>query len=110
MTFLDKNDDYLDCVNDEINTTSANGKMISRLLMSVSQNEIERTSEKTKVGLAGAIKQGHIPHIVLLGYKHENKTLVIDYSTKDVVVRIKEKFKKLSKNINLPIFTENKMS
>ena len=39
MTFLDENDAYLDCVNDEINTTSANGKMISRLLMSVSQNE-----------------------------------------------------------------------
>ena len=88
MTFLDENDAYLDCVNDEINTTSANGKMISRLLMSVSQNEIERTSERTKVGLAGAIKCGHIPHIAPLGYKHENKRLVIDYSTKDVVVRI----------------------
>lgn len=88
MTFLDQNDAYLDCVNDEINTTSANGKMISRLLMSVSQNEIERTSERTKVGLAGAIKCGHIPHIAPLGYKHEDKRLVIDYSTKDIVVRI----------------------
>ena len=88
MTFLDENDAYLDCVNDEINTTNANGKMISRLLMSVSQNEIERTSERTKVGLAGAIKCGHIPHIAPLGYKHEDKRLVIDYSTKDVVVRI----------------------
>ena len=88
MTFLDEHDAYLDCVNDEINTTSANGKMISRLLMSVSQNEIERTSERTKVGLAGAIKCGHIPHIAPLGYKHEDKRLVIDYSTKDVVVRI----------------------
>ena len=90
ITFLDENDAYLDCANDEINTTTANGKMISRLLMSVSQNEIERTSERTKIGLAGAIKQGHIPHIAPLGYKHENKTLVIDYSTKDVVVRIFE--------------------
>lgn len=88
MTFLDENDAYLDCVNDEINTTSANGKMISRLLMSVSQNEIERTSERTKVGLAGAIKYGHIPHIAPLGYKHEDKKLVIDYATKDVIVRI----------------------
>ena len=90
ITFLDENNAYIDCANDEINTTSANGKMISRLLMSVSQNEIERTSERTKVGLAGAIKQGHIPHVAPLGYKHENKTLVIDYSTKDVVVRIFE--------------------
>jgi len=88
MTFLDENEAYLDCVNDEINTTTANGKMISRLLMSVSQNEIERTSERTKVGMAGAIKQGHIPHQAPLGYKHENKKLVIDYSTKDIVIRI----------------------
>lgn len=88
MTFLDENDAYLDCVNDEINTTSANGKMISRLLMSVSQNEIERTSERTKIGLAGAIKSGHIPHVAPLGYKHEDKRLVVDYSTKDIVVRI----------------------
>ena len=87
ITFLDENDAYLDCANDEVNTTTANGKMISRLLMSVSQNEIERTSERTKIGMAGAIKQGHIPHKAPLGYKREEKKLVIDYSTKDVVVR-----------------------
>ena len=92
MTFLDENDAYIDCANDEVNTTNANGKMVSRLLMSVSQNEIERTSERTKVGLAGAIKQGHLPHQATLGYKHENKKLVIDYSTKDVVVRIFEMY------------------
>ncbi len=88
ITFLDENDAYLDCANDEINTTTANGKMISRLLMSVSQNEIERTSERTKIGLAGAIKSGHIPHVAPLGYKHEDKRLVIDYSTKDIIIRI----------------------
>ena len=85
---IGKNYAYLDCANDEINTTNANGKMVSRLLMSVSQNEIERTSERTKIGLAGAIKQGHIPNQAPLGYKHEDKRLVIDYSTKDVVIRI----------------------
>jgi len=90
ITFLDENNAYIDCANDEVNTTTANGKMISRLLMSVSQNEIERTSERTKIGLAGAIKQGHIPSKAPLGYKHENKKLVIDYSTKDIVVRIFE--------------------
>ena len=26
MTFLDENNAYLDCVNDEINTTTANGR------------------------------------------------------------------------------------
>ena len=106
MTFLDENDAYLDCVNDEINTTSANGKMISRLLMSVSQNEIERTSERTKIGMAGAIKQGHIPHVAPLGYKHENKKLIIDYTTKDIVIRIFDlyyngmSYKKISNLLN----------
>ena len=106
MSFLDDNNAYLDCVNDEINTTSANGKMISRLLMSVSQNETERTSERTKVGLAGAIKNGHIPHQAPLGYKREDKKLVIDYSTKDVVVRIFDmyynglSYKKISNILN----------
>src|SRR5699024_12395856 len=47
-----------------------------------------RTSERTKIGLAGAIKQGHIPSQAPLGYKHEDKKLVIDYSTKDIVKRI----------------------
>ena len=88
LIFLEENDAYLDCANDEINTTTANGKMISRILTSVSQQEIERTSERTKIGLAGAIKVGHIPHQAPLGYKHEDKKLVIDYATKDVAIRI----------------------
>lgn len=62
--------------------------MISRILTSVSQQEIERTSERTKIGLAGAIKVGHIPHQAPLGYKHEDEKLVIDYTTKDVAIRI----------------------
>ena len=88
LTFLEENDAYLDCANDDINTTNANGKMISRILTSVSQQEIERTSERTKIGLAGAIKVGHNPHQAPLGYKHEDKKLVIDYATKDVAIRI----------------------
>ena len=76
------------CANDDINTTTANGKMITRIMMSVSQNEIERTSERTKVGMAGAIKQGHIPSITPIGFKRVDKKLVPDPLTKDIVVRI----------------------
>ena len=90
ITFLEENNAYLDLVNDDINTTTSNGRMVSRIMMSVSQNEIERTSERTKVGLAGAIKQGHIPHKAPLGYKHENKMLVPDKATKDIAIRIFE--------------------
>ena len=88
LIFLEENDAYLDCANDEINTTNANGKMISRILTSVSQQEIERTSERTKIGLAGAIKVGHIPHQAPLGYKNEVKKLIRDYTNKYLDVRI----------------------
>ncbi len=88
MKFLEENNAYLDCANDDINTTNANGRMVARLLTIVSQNEIERTSERTKIGLAGAIKVGNIPNKAPFGYKHVNKKLVIDPLTKDEVIRI----------------------
>ena len=62
--------------------------MVSRILTSVSQNEIERTSERTKIGLAGAIKEGHIPHKAPFGYKRVDKILVPDEATKDDIIRI----------------------
>ena len=90
MKFLDENNAYLDCANDDINTTNANGRMVARLLTTVSQNEIERTSERTKIGLAGAIKVGNIPNKAPFGYKHVNKKLVVDPIKKDEVIRIFE--------------------
>ena len=106
MKFLEENSAYLDCANDDINTTNANGKLVARLLTSVSQNEIERTSERTKIGLTGAIKAGHIPHKNPLGYKRVDKTLVPDITTKDVVIRIFDmyhsglSYKKISNVLN----------
>ena len=81
MKFLEENDAYIDCANDDINTTNANGKFLSRLLMNMSQNEIERTSERTKFGLVGAYKQGHLPGKAPFGYKRENKKFVPDELT-----------------------------
>ena len=88
IEYSEKYDVALAFVNDNIDTTNANGKMISRIMMSVSQNEIERTSERTKVGLVGAIKAGNIPSQTPLGYKRENKKLVPDPLTKDIIVRM----------------------
>lgn len=45
-------------------------------------------SERTKVGLAGAIKQGHIPAQTPLGFKRVNKKLVPDTLAKDIIVRV----------------------
>ena len=59
------------------------------MLTVLSQLEIEIVSERTKFGLNGAIKSGHLPGIVPLGYKKDNnKKAVIDETTKDIVVRI----------------------
>ena len=88
LSFLEENEIYLDFVYDDINITTSNGRMISRIMMSVSQNEIERTAERTKVGLARAIKQGHILHKAPFGYKRVDKMFVPDESTKDIVIRI----------------------
>ena len=90
MKFVNDYECDIDCMADESNTTTSNGRMVMRIMTSVSQNEIEKCSERTKFGMAGAIKNGHLPSQAPLGYKHENKKLVIDYSTKDVVVRIFE--------------------
>lgn len=88
MDFLNKNDAYIVCANDEGDTTNANGKLLTRLLISVSQNEIERTSERTKFGMAGAIKAGHIPGVTPLGYNRVDKKLVINPIDKEVIERI----------------------
>lgn len=59
------------------------------MLTVLSQLEIEIVSERTKFGLNGAIKSGHLPGIVPLGYKKDNnKKTVIDETTKDVIIRI----------------------
>ena len=110
LKFLEENDAYLDCANDDINTTNANGKMISRILTSVSQQEIERTSERTKVGLAGAIKEGHIPARAPLGYKHIDKKLVPDPLTKDIVIRIYDLYFEAKSYYNIAtIFNEEQV-
>ena len=36
------------------------------------------------------MRLNNIPHVTPLGYKRKDKKIVIDYSTKDVVVRIFE--------------------
>ncbi len=78
----------IDCMADESNTTTSNGRMVMRIMTSVSQNEIEKCSERTKLGMAGAIKAGHIGTRTPFGYKRDNKKLVPDPLTKDQVIRI----------------------
>ena len=89
ITLLENNNCYLVCDRDDVNTSTANGRFFVRMLTVLSQLEIEIVSERTKFGLNGAIKCGHLPGIVPLGYKKDgNKKTIIDESTKDIVIRI----------------------
>lgn len=80
----------IDCLADESNTVTSNGRMVTRIITSVSQNEIEKCSERTKFGMIGAIEAGHLPCPNPLGYKRDNKKLVPDPLTEDIVKRIFE--------------------
>lgn len=86
--FFDENNLNLICLYDQYDTSTANGRMIQRIMTSVAQNEIERTSERTKIGMDGAIKAGHIPGVTPVGYRRENKCLVIDSISSLVVKKI----------------------
>ncbi|MFI3260584.1 MAG: recombinase family protein [bacterium] len=85
---LEKNDCFLLCDKDDVNTSTANGRFFIRMLTLLSQLEIEIVSERTKFGLNGAIKSGHLPGLSPLGYKKKDKKTVIDENTKDIIVRI----------------------
>ncbi len=86
---LEEHHCYLVCDRDDVNTSSANGRFFVRMLTVLSQLEIEIVSERTKFGLTGAIKSGHIPGTCPLGYKRDTtKKMVIDETTKDVIIRI----------------------
>lgn len=74
--------------NDSSNTTTSTGRLTLRIMTSVSQNEIEKCSERTKFGMVGAIRSGHIPNHTPLGFKRDKKKLVPDPLTKDIVIRM----------------------
>lgn len=84
--FLDKYNCGLESISEEINTSNANGKFFIRMLTILAQLEIERT----KIGLVGAAKKGHISGRPPLGYtkKKDSKKLFIDEIEADVVRRI----------------------
>lgn len=89
-TMLEEYNCSLESVAEEINTDTANGKFFIRMLTILAQLEIERTSERTKFGLVGAAKKGHLSGRPPLGYKKidNDKGIFIDEIQADVVRRI----------------------
>ena len=86
---LEKYNTYLVCDRDDVNTSTANGRFFVRMLTVLSQLEIEIVSERTKFGLNGAIKSGHLPGQVALGFKKDgNKKTIIDSATAPIIKRV----------------------
>ena len=89
-TLLEEYNYSLESIAEEINTSTANGKFFIRMLTILAQLEIERTSERTKFGLVGAAKKGHLSGRTPLGYTKldKSKDLIIDEIQADVIRRI----------------------
>lgn len=87
-TFLEENNCSLESMCEDINTSTANGKFFIRMLTIVAQLEIERTSERTKFGMIGAVKKGHFVGRAPIGYDKQDKKLVINDIESEVIRRI----------------------
>ncbi len=93
VSLLEKHNCGLEAAVEEINTTTANGRFFIRMVTVLSQLEIERCSERTKVGNVGAIKEGHLSKIPF-GYKKDGKKAIIDPVTAPIVREIVELYLK----------------
>ena len=89
ITQLEKHNTYLVCDRDDVNTSTANGRFFVRMLTVLSQLEIEIVSERTKFGMVGAIKSGHLPGVKPLGYKNDStRRTIIDPATAPIIRRV----------------------
>lgn len=89
ISVLEQYNCFLLCDRDDVNTSTANGRFFVRMLTVLSQLEIEIVSERTKFGLNGAIKSGHIPGQRPFGYtKSEDKKMIVDNTTRPYVEKI----------------------
>ena len=89
ISVLEQYNCFLLCDIDDVNTSTANGRFFVRMLTVLSQLEIEIVSERTKFGLNGAIKSGHIPGQRPFGYKSaDDKKMIIDNATRPYVEKI----------------------
>ena len=91
VSYLEENNCSLECACEEINTSNANGRFFVRMLTILAQLEIERCSERTLIGIAGALKDKHISYCPI-GYKKVNKVLEIDEETAPIVKQIFEDY------------------
>lgn len=88
VRYLEEHDCSLEAAYEEINTSNANGRFFVRMLTILAQLEIERTSERTLIGLDGALKAKHTTGRAPLGFKKIDKLLYVDEEVAPTIQRI----------------------
>lgn len=90
IKFLQEYNCNLISVMDQLDIHSANGRLITGFLTTIAQWERETISERTVDGLIQSAEQGNYPigGTTPLGYKRQDRRLVIDEDTADTVKRI----------------------
>lgn len=108
-TFLEENNCSLESMCEDVNTSTANGKFFIRMLTILAQLEIERTSERTKFGMVGAVKKGHFVGRPPIGYDKVDKKLVINDIESEVIRRIFDLYiKGVAANAIIKLLNEEK--
>ena len=78
---------------EDYDTTTANGRLALNIKLAIAQDEADRTSERIKFVFKNMVKDGRvISGSTPLGYKIENKRVVIDKETAPIVKAMFEKY------------------
>ena len=91
IELFERYDVELISLREEIKTKSAMGKFLVYVIVLIAELERETTSERTKRGMDRSAQEGNysISRLPIIGYKRtEEKKLMIDYSTSEVVEMI----------------------
>ena len=71
---------------EDYDTTTANGRLALNIKLAIAQDESDRTSERIKFVFKNMVKEGRvISGSTPIGYKIENKRVVIDENTAEIV-------------------------
>ena len=93
QSILDRHKVQWIATEEDYDTTTANGRLALNIKLAIAQDESDRTSERIKFVFQNMVKEGHvISGSTPLGYKVENKRVVIDDQTAPIARDMFEKY------------------
>lgn len=93
QTILDKYKVQWIATEEDYDTTTANGRLALNIKLAIAQDESDRTSERIKFVFNNMVKEGRvISGSTPIGYKIEDKRVVVDESTAELVKAMFHKY------------------